>query len=299
MKKIIIDCDNTFGVCGCDLDDGLAIIYALGTGRCELLGVTATFGNNTLEVVYPNTVAFMKQIHADGIPVHPGHPTDAGQNEAARFLVETVNNYPGEIAILATGSLTNLYHAWRLEPAFFQKVPELSLMGGITEPLIIGGKRLAELNFSCDHEAAFHVLSKGRKIRIATGNHCMDALFSKERFDRLGQSGSPFLRWMHGQAQYWFQREKEAFGHDGIYKWDVYAAACLLYPELFDENMTEISPDLQSLKDGLLAGNGETRRASLPVLKDAGEYQKHVYEMYARFADKWSHGPVEALFAGF
>ena len=29
-RKMIIDCDNTFGVAGCDIDDGLAIIYALG-----------------------------------------------------------------------------------------------------------------------------------------------------------------------------------------------------------------------------------------------------------------------------
>ena len=26
-KKIIFDCDNTFGVTDCDVDDGLALIY--------------------------------------------------------------------------------------------------------------------------------------------------------------------------------------------------------------------------------------------------------------------------------
>ena len=29
MKKIIFDCDNTFGVKDCDVDDGLALMYLL------------------------------------------------------------------------------------------------------------------------------------------------------------------------------------------------------------------------------------------------------------------------------
>ena len=33
MKKIIFDCDNTFGVKDCDVDDGLALMYLLETGR--------------------------------------------------------------------------------------------------------------------------------------------------------------------------------------------------------------------------------------------------------------------------
>ena len=103
MKKLIIDCDNTFGIEGCDLDDGLAIIYALGTGRCELLGVTTTFGNNTLERVYPNTVRFMQDIGRPDIPVYAGHETRAEENQAARF--------PDEVSVLAIGSLTNLHHA--------------------------------------------------------------------------------------------------------------------------------------------------------------------------------------------
>lgn len=285
MKKIIIDCDNTFGVEGCDLDDGLAIIYSLGTGRCELLGVTTTFGNNTLEVIYPNTIAFMKQIGRGTIPVLPGHESEAGQNKAARFLAETVNRFPGEVSILAIGSMTNLYHAWQLDPDFFEKVPQLSLMGGITEPLIILGKQLDELNFACNSTASYHVLTRGKSIAIATGNLCLGALFSKERFDMLGQSDADFLRWISAQGQYWFRREKDVFGHDGIYKWDVYAAAALLCPEFFHQNTVEISPDLKSLETGMLLGQGEVRKASLPVLKDSLSYQEHVYQTYARFAN--------------
>ena len=30
MRKIIHDCDCTFGINGCDVDDGLALLYLLG-----------------------------------------------------------------------------------------------------------------------------------------------------------------------------------------------------------------------------------------------------------------------------
>ena len=284
MKKIIIDCDNTFGVEGCDLDDGLAIIYALGTGKCELLAVTTTFGNNSLEVVTPNTIAFMKEIGHERIPVYPGHASDAEKNEAARHMADTVKRFPGQVSILAIGSQTNLYHAWLLDPDFFDNLNELSLMGGVTEPLIIMDKQLDELNFSCNSTASFNVLSKGKLIKIATGNNCLGALFSKKRFDMLKTENAPFLNWLCKQGQYWFQREKEYFGHDGIYKWDVYAAAALLCPEYFDENTVTISPDPQSMEKGMLIGHGLSRRVMLPTIKNAAEFEKHVYDSYARFS---------------
>ena len=37
MKKIVYDCDLTLGVPGCDVDDGLALMYLLGCPEAELL----------------------------------------------------------------------------------------------------------------------------------------------------------------------------------------------------------------------------------------------------------------------
>jgi len=288
VKKLIIDCDNTFGVFGCDLDDGLAIIYAAGTGCCELLGITTTFGNNTLEVVHPNTIEFMKRIGLADIPVYKGHETDPTKNEAARFLATAVATYPEEISVLSIGSLTNMYHASVLDANFFEQVGDLSLMGGVTEPLIICGKQLDELNFSCNSEASYEVLTKGKSIKIATGNNCLAALFTTERFGQLQTSDVPFLRWLHESGIYWFKRENEVFGNDGIYKWDVYAAAALLFPEMFDENIVEISPTPESMKTGMLLGGGTPKKVSLPQVKDSNAFMEHVYESYTAFSKRHS-----------
>ena len=48
MKKIIFDCDNTIGIEGCDVDDGLTLLYLLGCKDVEVLGITNCFGNIVL-----------------------------------------------------------------------------------------------------------------------------------------------------------------------------------------------------------------------------------------------------------
>lgn len=284
-RKIIIDCDNTFSVEGCDLDDGLAIIYSLAQKDLELLGVGTTFGNNKIDVVYPNTLRFMKDIGHSHIPVFKGSENNHEDNKAAHFLVEMADRYNGQVSVLATGSLTNLYHAWKLDNEFYDKVKDISLMGGITEPLIINNKILKELNFSCNWQAALNVLQHGNSITIATGNTCLDGFFTSESFMNL-KEGNDFEKWLYSQAQYWFEREKDVFDNDGIYIWDVFAAAALLNPDLFINDKLNISPDEESMKQGFLIGKGKEKQVTIPKIKNTNQYIRHVYDQFRIFGDK-------------
>lgn len=282
-KKLVFDCDNTFGVRGCDVDDGLALLYLLGTDRAELLGITATYGNNTVDVVEKNTRRMLRKLSREDIPVYRGAVQAEGTDgQAARFLCEQADRYPGELCILATGSMTNLLAAQRLDPDFFCKISEISLMGGITSPLQMGEKILSELNFSCDPAATLAILTGGSRVSIATGNVCMDAFFSLEQCERRLERDEPFARWLLGSIRYWFARERFAFGHAGIYKWDVYAAALLLEPEWFTPNETEITPTLASLRTGVLLGGGAPVKVRIPRLKDVHAYTEHVYDTYLK-----------------
>lgn len=284
-RKIIIDCDNTFSIDGCDIDDGLAIIYTLAQENVEVLGINTTFGNNNLDVVYPNTISFMENIGYSEIPVYKGSEDSYKDNEAAKFLVEMADKYNGELSILATGSLMNLYHAWQIDNNFYEKIKNISLMGGITEPLIINNKILNELNFSCNAKAALNVLEYGKSIIIATGNTCLDGFFTRERFKKL-KEGNDFERWLYEQSQYWFDREKNVFENHGIYIWDILSAAALLNPDLFINNALDITPDEDSMKKGLLFGKGKTREVIIPKIRDIDKYVEHVYEQYKIFGEK-------------
>ncbi|NLK42804.1 MAG: nucleoside hydrolase [Tissierellia bacterium] len=282
VRKVIIDCDNTFSIDGCDIDDGLAIIYSLGQKDVEVLGINTTFGNNKLDIVYPNTISFMKNIGYPQIPVYKGSEDSYEDNEAAKFLVDMANKYRGELSLLVLGSTTNLYHAWLLDKDFYDKIKDISLMGGITKPLIINDKILNELNFSCNYKATLNVLEYGKNIIIATGNTCLDGFFTRERFEKL-KAGNDFEKWLYRNSLYWFDREKCYFENHGIYIWDILAAAALLNPSLFIENMVEVSPDEESMKSGLLLGKGEKRKVVIPKIKDVDMYIEHVYEQFKTF----------------
>lgn len=285
VRKIIIDCDNTFSIDGCDIDDGLAIIYTLAQKDAEVLGINTTFGNNKLDIVYPNTISFMKNIGCSEIPVFKGSKDSYKDNEAAKFLVEMADKHNGELSILALGSLTNLYHAWQIDNSFYEKIKDISLMGGITEPLIINDKILNELNFSCNYKASLNVLEHGKSIIIATGNTCLDGFFTLERFEKL-KEGNDFERWLYQSGLYWFDREKNVFENDGIYIWDILSAAALLNPDLFIQNTPDISPDEESMKEGLLFGKGKKRKVIIPKIRDIDEYIEHVYEQFKIFGEK-------------
>jgi len=70
--KVVMDCDNTIGIPGRDLDDALALFYLLGRDDVELIGVTTTFGNGSVEEVHANTKGMFRELKIDHIPLFLG-----------------------------------------------------------------------------------------------------------------------------------------------------------------------------------------------------------------------------------
>ena len=110
MKHVIYDFDNTIGVRFSDVDDGLALLYLLSQSEAvELLGVTTTYGNSREETVYKSTLRQLQDLGREDIPVRRGGDAPGVyESDAADFPVTMVDRHPGEVTLLATGSLTNL-----------------------------------------------------------------------------------------------------------------------------------------------------------------------------------------------
>ena len=283
MKNVIFDCDNTYGVPDCDVDDGLTLIYLLGNKDVNLLGVTTTYGNNKVKVVYPNTIKMVKELNAEGLPVIKGgrDPQDL-DNEASDYLVKMANEYEGQLSILATGSLTNLYGAYLKDNSFFEKVKEIVLMGGITEPLIFAKRQMDELNFSCDPVATYTVLTKGKNVSVFTGNNCLKVLVTREDYDReLNDYNNPIVPYIKDKVDYWFDYNLEKFGINGTYNWDVTAATYLMKPEFFKDDIYKMNLSVNDLKRGYLNidDKGETI-INLPMIDNEELYNKNIYDTW-------------------
>ena len=267
----------------CDVDDGLTLIYLLGNKDVNLLGVTTTYGNNKVKVVYTNTIKMVKELNAEELPVIKGgrDPQDL-DNEASDYLVKMANEYEGQLSILATGSLTNLYGAYLKDNSFFEKVKEIVLMGGITEPLIFAKRQMDELNFSCDPVATYTVLTKGKNVSVITGNNCLKVLVTREDYDReLNDYNNPIVPYIKDKVDYWFDYNLEKFGINGTYNWDVTAATYLMKPEFFKDDIYKMNLSVNDLKRGYLNidDKGETI-INLPMIDNEELYNKNIYDTW-------------------
>jgi purine nucleosidase len=253
-KQIILDCDNTMGVEGCDIDDGLALLYLLGNDTlADVKAVCTTYGNSTLETVHTNTCEMFKRWDLD-IPLYKGAKSaEQPISDAAYYLCEAVNKQPGKLSLLLTGSLTNLHGAVLLDADFFSKVKEISLMGGVTQTLELGGTQIKELNLSCDPLASCMVLAAPCPVMVATAQNCLPAFFTLESFkaniyDPQDKNGGS----IYESCLPWFETQERNYSITGFVCWDVVAAAYLLQPYLFDEQQLSILASENNLSQGLL-----------------------------------------------
>lgn len=256
MIPVIFDCDNTMGVKQRDVDDGLALMYLIGSENIELLAVTTTFGNSTIEDVFPNTERIFSELNLK-VPLYKGASSiENRKSDAAQALVDMVNKRPNQITILATGSITNLMGAYEIDNNFFNKVKQIVLMGGIEKPLLVNGKPMNELNFASDAEAIKTVIKYGKNITIITGHICLDAVFSNQTYHSMANIvGEKVYEFIMKETKPWIEYIGGLYDMDGFCNWDAVAAVYIDHPELFDERQLNIEANLENLKTGLLKEN--------------------------------------------
>ncbi len=229
----------------------------------------------------------MSDLGMDEIPVLKGaEKANDDRTDAARFIVDFVNANKNDISILATGPLSNLAAAYRLDDSIFEKVNDIVLMGGVTEALIINGKELSELNLSYDPEAAECVLRHGRNVSVVTGNACLDAFFpEKELKERLTSSRGQMASLIMQRCEYWIGRMMRTFDINGFYNWDTVAAVYMAEPSLFRDVHYRFAPSVELLKHGVLASSETDMpmcNINIPRILDKKTFSDEVYKSWTR-----------------
>lgn len=197
-EKIIIDADV-------GIDDAMAILFAIASPEIELLGITTTYGNATIENSTKNANYLIERTGKD-IPVvqgasfplviPPDPPADFvhGDNglgnvdvpqpsrkalsdiTAAEFIIQQSKLYPNELTLVPVGRLTNLALALRLDPTLPSRIKRVVLMGGafevpgnvtpVAEANIIGDPHAADIVFQADWDVVAIGLDVTRKIIV-------------------------------------------------------------------------------------------------------------------------------------
>ena len=185
--KVIYDTDP-------GVDDAMALYFALAHPAIDLLGITTTFGNVTVDQAATNAL-YLTAIAGKPVPVTKGvrtpwckpgeappawiHGADGLGNlpsraaththldprASAQFIVDSAHTHPGEIVLVAVGPLGNLSLALKLEPNLPSLVREVLIMGGtILEPGNVSP--VAEANIWNDPHAADHVFGANWQLTM-------------------------------------------------------------------------------------------------------------------------------------
>lgn len=218
-RKLVLDLDT-------GIDDALALTYALASDEVELIGVTCTYGNVTVEQSVRNTLAILELFGRGDVPVYagPGHAREKdvfevaeisafihGRNglggvelpapsrrpeaeSAVNFLVDAVQRHGDELTVVPTGPATTIAAAVEASEVFRDNARVVMMGGALTVPGNV--TPWAEANIHQDPEAADIVLRQLRGTTMVGLDVTLQTLLTAQetaQWAQLGTAGGDFL----------------------------------------------------------------------------------------------------------
>ena len=308
-RRLIHDCDPGH-------DDAVALLLALASPELEVVAVTTTHGNVALARTTENALRLLALADRH-IPVYPGadrpllrpalhaphvhgesgigdvrlpEPTQAPeQMRAAVAIVEEARRAPG-LTLVATGPLTNVALALRLEPRLPELLAEVVVMGGSTDAG--NASPAAEFNFLADPHAACLVFDAaaedGLKLTMFGLNVTRQVPVRRADEARLRAVGTAAARACADFMADYLSR-LEARGRAGFSALhDPCTVAYLIRPELFTfQDLRVWIDDAEGLNFGrsladLNGVSGEAPNAKVAVGADAAGFYDLLAERMAR-----------------
>ena len=247
------------GSAGGDPEDSFAILLALHSPELEVAGLTVVQGNVPVDHGYANAVHLLALLGRRDVPVCAGlaRPLDAGRRaqlewlesrgrlerlvpqvapaagdpDAVEFLVQSVLESPGEIALVTIGPLSNVASALRREPGLAEKIPRIVMMGGAaTVPGNI--TPAAEFNLWADPEAAAIVFESGVPITMVGLDVCEQTHLHEQAVRRLEAAPSELARFVARAVAPWIALRRAVYGASDLHLYDSLAVAVAFRPGL-------------------------------------------------------------------
>jgi inosine-uridine nucleoside N-ribohydrolase len=259
---VLLDCDPGH-------DDAIALLLALASPELDLLGVTTTYGNQTLEKTTANALRVLELVGRSDVPVAAGaaHPlarelvvaahvhgesgldgpslpaarTAPVGDDAAAFTKAAIEGAREPVAVVATGPLTNV--ARYLAEYGADGIGRIVVMGGsIAEGNFTPA---AEFNVWCDPEAAAAVLASGVDVTMLGLDVTHQAILGPHVEARLREAGT-VGSFVADLNVYFTRYHRETYGWDGAPIHDAVAVAYVVRPGLVETRHRNVEVELES-----------------------------------------------------
>ena len=230
MKKIIIDTDI-----GTDVDDALALVYALKSDVLDVKAITAVHGDTKIRGKIAKKICNL--LNYGSIPVVAGCTKPINSDKVfwvgfegkdldldginleetgvEWFLREMIMWNPG-IEIVSISPSTNIAKLLLEFPEVKEFIGKIYIMGRGNE---INGKFIFDKeahNHKADLDAAEVIFNSGIPITVITTEVCKKVHLTNEDFDRIKLTGSVWADILHKNATEWLKFSK----YDVAYLYD-------------------------------------------------------------------------------
>jgi purine nucleosidase/pyrimidine-specific ribonucleoside hydrolase len=248
-------------------DDGspdgmIALAYMLQNPKFNIKAITISQGEAHPDLFAKNIIRLLARLKRKGIPVAAGRSLPlVGQNafpqewrtssdnfwgiplpsseesvqplSAPQLIVKTLKKSPQPITILATGSMTNLAQALRIEPSIASKIARVHIMGGavyVPGNLREGSKTAknttAEWNIWVDPVAAQQVFSSGLPLYLTPLDATNQVKMTKADSAAWRATGTPEAIVASNLLEWFFT----TISSSSVSNWDTVAAIHLSEP---------------------------------------------------------------------
>lgn len=308
MTKLILDLDT-------GIDDTLALLYALASPDAELIGITGTFGNVSMETGMANDLALLELFGRPDIPVFTGidHPSWAdsfsvmpesgrfhGRNgtgnveiparartkaqalPAVDFLVDSLRTIrPEDLIVVPTGASTNIAAALEAAPDIVGRARIVMMGGALTQPGNV--TPFAEANIMQDPEASARLFTAGAQVTMIGLDVTTQVKLTREQAEAYRATGTATGAFISDMLAYYTDVTEEAHptGVPGCNLHDPLAVAAALDPSLIDTFTCDIMVETEG------AGRGRTIGEPARVTCPSGRTQVALAVDAERFVERF------------
>ena len=271
MINLVLDLDT-------GIDDAIALSIAAKDERINLLGVTCTYGNVTVDESAYNTLALLSLLDRSDVPVYKGRdrallssspyfPHEAGRKihgpkgsgditlKESKRSIEKINALDylaslmmkrDDFTIITTGPMTNLASVLSSYPTLSSWKGKVIFMGGA---LTVRGNvnHFAEANIFKDPEAAKIVVESGLDVTMIGLDVTERTRLYRTNADKWKDRGSEIGETLGSMLDYYIDN---TLGMDETYVHDPSAVIASLHPEYYSFLPLPLTVETEGLDRG-------------------------------------------------
>ena len=250
-RKVILDMDPGYS-------DAVALCVALAAEELEVVAVTATGGNVGPKQTTRNVQAIVEQLDPKRWPRIGGASADqilrtdarhlhgedglcganfevaelANRHMSVKVLGDEIRRSPGDITVIATGPLSNIFDLLRYDPDLAGQIGHLIMCGGaVTAPGDV--TPVAEFNIYCDSEAAQQVFASPVTKTLVPLDVTSQVMLRFDFLERLKSRNTRTSALLQRILPGAYRSARQHQGIEGIYVNDAVAVVAAMRPSLF------------------------------------------------------------------